>query len=219
MLPGWTLSRKGRELRETFARQSEEQLCERSNEATRQCAVRRRVSGALFCYTFSVKIKMLLAGVLLLVVFSLLEAEMWQNWVVTPRVAPILRTENGEILSLILADTERDRIRGLGRKAFIREDEGMLFIFPASDFHGIWMKEMRFPLDIIWLEKRIVANTRKRTDTDTELVVVDMKEGATSETYPLVFYPRQPAGYVLEVNEGSAKKAGISIGSVLTFSR
>ena len=118
-------------------------------------------------------------------------------------------TVGNRIISLLLAKTEAERELGLGDREAIREDEGMLFVFPKGDRYGIWMKNMRFPLDIVWLSPS--SSDRQ------ELIVLDMQENVAVETYPKVFYPKTDARYVLEVNAGAAKKFGIGGESVLTL--
>lgn len=112
-----------------------------------------------------------------------------------------------KVIWLELADTDEKQALGLGGREAIGDDEGMLFVFPQSDAYGVWMKDMRFPLDIIWLEP-------SSTD-EHQLVVLDMRESVAIETYPVVFYPSAPALYVLELKGGFAQKNGMHVGSVL----
>lgn len=126
---------------------------------------------------------------------------------------------HGAAIRLMLADTEAEQERGLGGRDAIQDDEGMLFEFPKSDTYGIWMKGMRFPLDILWLKERIDTDTGKRMNTGGEFVVVDMKENVMPETYPEVFLPKTNTFYVLEIKGGIAHKDGIGVGSILTFSK
>lgn len=117
-----------------------------------------------------------------------------------------LAFEDGAI-QIAFALTGEERTSGLSRQREIKENEGLLFIFNESDEHGIWMRDMYFPIDIIWL--------------DTDLAVVDIKENAAPESYRSlrdaeVFSPRTPARYVLEVYSGFVDAHNIAIGD--TFS-
>ncbi len=134
---------------------------------------------------------------------------------------------NNRAASVLLADTEIKRIRGLSGRSTIGAD-GMLFVFPEEDFHGIWMKEMLFPIDIIWLkdaderglQKTLIdADGNQRTSASyprasAVLRVVDIKESAAPETFPEVFYPREKARYVLEANAGFAREYRAVVGDV-----
>lgn len=93
--------------------------------------------------------------------------------------------------------------KGLSDRQSLPQDQGMLFIFNSAGKECFWMKDMNFPLDIIWL------NSDKR--------VVTIKENVAPETYPESFCPDAPAQYVIEVNAGVAKKSNITIGSQLQF--
>lgn len=118
----------------------------------------------------------------------------------------VLQTESGKEFFLSVAATDAKRARGLSGRESLKENEGMLFEFTKQDFQGMWMKEMRFPLDILWLN-RVGAST---------FTVVDMKENAVPETYPEIFLPQKRVAYVIELNGGMAGRNSIGIGSVFT---
>lgn len=100
-------------------------------------------------------------------------------------------------------DTDAARQKGLSGRDSLPSNAAMLFIFDTDDHWGIWMKDMKFPIDIIWLDK--------------DYTVVDIKENASPESYPDVFRPRVPARYVLEVNAGVVSNNAILIGAKGSF--
>jgi len=106
-------------------------------------------------------------------------------------------------VTVLIADTVVKRTLGLSGRKSLSEDSAMLFDFGFSDFHGIWMKDMNFPIDIFWLNENFI--------------VVDLKTGVDPETYPEVFKPSRKASYVLETNADFAKSRQIEIGSQLDF--
>lgn len=98
-----------------------------------------------------------------------------------------------------LASTDEQRSRGLMDREMLPEDAGMLFIFPEEDNYSFWMKNMRIPLDVVWISR--------------EKKVVDI----TGSVLPCAercdpFSPKAKAAYVLEVNAGFCEKNGISVG-------
>ncbi len=101
------------------------------------------------------------------------------------------------------ADTKNQRRTGLGGRQSLNQDSTMLFIFPTSSQHGIWMKDMNFPIDIIWLD----ANKK----------VVHIESHVSPETYPTTFTPTEPAKYVLETNAGFVDENSITIGDTAEF--
>ncbi len=113
----------------------------------------------------------------------------------------VLRTPSGEAISLAVADTDAARELGLGGRASMPDDEGMLFVFPEAGHYPFWMKGMEFPLDIVWV--------------DSNWKVVYLKPDIATSTYPEFFVPQTQAQYVIELNAGAAARAGIREGSVL----
>ena len=88
--------------------------------------------------------------------------------------------------NLLVADTDVKRIRGLSYRERLPEGvDGMLFIFPNKDYHGIWMKDMSMNLDILWY--------------DENWQEVHAVYNVHPDTYPEVFTPPQQARYVIEL--------------------
>ena len=65
-----------------------------------------------------------------------------------------LRTSETTVRAFI-ADSDVERKRGLSGRPNLVDGTGMLFVFKESGEHGIWMKDMRFPIDILWLDERL----------------------------------------------------------------
>ncbi len=103
------------------------------------------------------------------------------------------------------ADTEDARVQGLSGRSNLSEGSGLLFIFDTSDEHGIWMKDMRFAIDIMWF--------------DESGVIVGLKENASPDSYPEVFYPEKRARYVLETPAGFIRTHGLAMGKHVTIPR
>src|SRR3989304_6446445 len=64
----------------------------------------------------------------------------------------------GTTINVEIAQTEAEREQGLSGHKPLADDEGMLFIFDKPGYHGFWMKDMLFSIDIIWIsaDKKIV---------------------------------------------------------------
>lgn len=119
----------------------------------------------------------------------------------TPSLIKI-RTPKGEI-NVFVANTPESLLKGLSNKESLSKDEGMLFIFPKDDNYSFWMKDMRFSLDIVWI--------------DAKKLVVGITNNISPNTYPQTFLPPKPIRYVLEINTGGAKGFDIATGTVLDF--
>ena len=106
-------------------------------------------------------------------------------------------------LTVDVADTLSEHMRGLSGRESLEPFDGLLFIFSESGYHGIWMKEMLFAIDIIWINE--------------DMVVVDIKHNATPDTFPESFEPKEPARFVIETNAGYIESAGIKIGDTVNI--
>lgn len=100
-----------------------------------------------------------------------------------------------------IKDTPQGRQQGLSGRETVPANYGMLFVFDRKDKYGFWMKDMRVPIDIIWL-----------SDTGA---VIGVEENVSPDTYPSVFYPPQPVRFVLETKAGESREKGWSVGSVI----
>ncbi len=132
-------------------------------------------------------------------------------WVTEVRAPESVPTHVKEIrtgsttVSVRIADTPALRERGLSGTQPLSGNDGMLFIFPVDDFHSFWMKDMLYPIDMIWL--------------DAQKRVVHVAADAQPAGYPSeVFRPSTRARYVLEVNAGWASDHGVVIGSQFEWS-
>jgi uncharacterized membrane protein (UPF0127 family) len=66
--------------------------------------------------------------------------------------AEVKVTLNGIELIADLAATNEQMAQGLSVKDALAENEAMLFVFDTAQDHSFWMKNMKFPIDIIWLD-------------------------------------------------------------------
>lgn len=110
--------------------------------------------------------------------------------------------DNAELL-VEIADDPREIEKGLGERESLPSNSGMLFILPAPIIPGFWMKDMKFPVDVIWI--------------DSGKKVIHITEGLTPDTFPETFSPPLPVQYILEVNAGWAQAHGISVGDDVTI--
>lgn len=108
---------------------------------------------------------------------------------------------NGEQMMIEEVGDSQSLKLGLAKYDYLPINQGMLFVFQEDDYHGIWMKNMKFPIDIIWL--------------DEDFSVVDIIDNVRPESYPKVFYPKDLARHVLELNAGRVEELEIIIGDNL----
>lgn len=108
-----------------------------------------------------------------------------------------------KVFKVEVADTSKLRTLGLSGHEPLSGDEGMFFVFEKEGVYGFWMKDMLFPIDIIWIDKNFIIN--------------HIESEVLPGTYPKVFAPKEEALYVLELQSGEAKRSNIKIGDSVKF--
>ena len=121
-----------------------------------------------------------------------------------PAVIP-LKLPSGTVLQTEVMIKDPERQMGLMFRPSLPRDRAMLFIFESVDFHGIWMKNCKFPIDIVWLdEQRKVVH------------VAESVPPCKADPCP-VYEPMQRAAYVVEMNAAQARQEKVALGATLDF--
>lgn len=113
-------------------------------------------------------------------------------------------TVNGYNISAFIADTSEKRINGLSGVGNMSQDQAMLFILDSPSKQGFWMKEMNFPIDIIWID-----------NNDTVIHIEKKLEPCLSTFLCPVYSPPNDAKYVLETTAGFADSLSIDVGKII----
>lgn len=121
------------------------------------------------------------------------ESETADNATVDSRVDVSI---NGTLFKAYVSDTPAARAQGLSGVRHMKENAAMLFIFPNEGSWGIWMKDMKIPIDILWLD----SNKR----------IVHIEKNISPETYPNIFFPRSASLYVIELPAGTIDSLHVS---------
>jgi len=104
-----------------------------------------------------------------------------------------------ETFTLEIADSEAEQKRGLMYRRSMPQDYGMIFVFPDEEPRGFYMKNTYIPLDILYVNAagRVVSIRQMQPEDESSV-----QSGA-------------PAKYAIELNQGAAARAGVSVGDVL----
>ena len=116
-----------------------------------------------------------------------------------------LTLPSGKIFQTEVMVNDEDRAMGLMFRASLPPDRAMLFIFDELDFPGIWMKNCKFPIDIVWLDEN-------RKVVHVEAAVPPCKKDPCP-----TYQPMRRAAYVVEMNSGAAAREKIVLGATLGF--
>lgn len=110
---------------------------------------------------------------------------------------------NGNIIKVEIADSVDEQTRGLMFRNSLAEKTGMLFIFNNPSILTFWMKNMNFPLDLIYIDKNMQ-------------IVTIIKNALPCKEDPCTIYrPNSQALYVLEINGKESDKLGIKEGDIV----
>ncbi len=109
-----------------------------------------------------------------------------------------------------VADSLPERIKGLSNTPFLPDNVVKLFAFGTPGNHSIWMKDMNYPLDILWAEE--------------DGTIVHIEENVSPDTYSRE-NPRAsrsyespvPAWFVIEANAGFVASNTIQVGDKMTL--
>jgi len=101
-----------------------------------------------------------------------------------------------------MSQTTKQWEKGLSDRNDLGELDGMLFTFPQYHVPIFWMKDMHFPLDMIWISGGKVVD-----------ITLDAKV-ETGDKLP-TYSPKVPVNMVLETRAGWVEENGISLGDTL----
>lgn len=111
----------------------------------------------------------------------------------------------GRSISFEMAVEGSDQNKGLSGRPGLEENQSMLFVFPRADFPVFWMKDMNFPIDIVWLKGAEVVDITQNAEPQPGVADKDLK----------TFAPSKPADKVLELKAGWASRNGLKIGDMV----
>lgn len=97
-----------------------------------------------------------------------------------------------------------DRAKGLSGVTELDSNQGLLIAFPGESKWGIWMKDMKMPIDIVWLDK------------DKKVIYI-VKGASPESSTSKIFSPRTPAKYVVELPAGTVEASSIKLNNYAIF--
>ena len=123
-----------------------------------------------------------------------------------PSPSPTTSAQIGSLTyNLELAQTNNQRIQGLSGRDLLQPQQGLMLTYRQAADHGIWMKDMRFALDIIWL--------------DTNRRVIGLAQEVQPDSYPQVYRADQASQFIIEIGAGQVERAGLKLADKVKFSQ
>ena len=122
---------------------------------------------------------------------------------------PTVSFGGGDFAAEVVSTPEERRL-GLSGRDHLEPKTGMLFVFQSGVASTFWMKDMRFPLDFIWISSEC---------TVADITPNVLHPAPNTATNTLATYSSSAAAaYTFEINAGEAAKFGISVGDPVRFS-
>lgn len=110
---------------------------------------------------------------------------------------------NGVHFRQEIAKTASEKEIGLSKYNKIEDNLAMVFPFYKSDYYSFWMRDMKFPIDIIYINKGKIVNIFTNVSPPS-------KNGNLK-----IYRSTQPADTVVEINAGLSEKYKFKKGDIV----
>lgn len=149
----------------------------------------------------SKNIRLLLGLAVVILIFIVIATALVSRKDESPQVSV-----NDHSFNVEIAKSDKEKQIGLSEKDILGENDGMLFVFDNLDYHSFWMRNMKFPIDIIYIN-------------GTNVNTIFRNASPSSSNKDLIIYqPKEKSDKVFEVNSGTADKYNIKEGTSLDIS-
>ncbi len=111
----------------------------------------------------------------------------------------------GQEVYVLVADNYNHRLKGWSDKKDMGKYGGMLFVFPDRADHPMVMRDMHFPLDIIWLDGNKIVDIAPSLPPEL----------GVAEEQLIIYRARAASTMVLELPAGFKDRTGLKIGDII----
>ncbi len=115
----------------------------------------------------------------------------------------------GQEMRVLVADTYAHRLQGWSGKKNMGKYGGMLFVFPDVSRHPMVMRDMYFPLDIVWIDVDKVVDIAPKLPP----------EAGVPEDQLTIYQARVSSTLVLELPAGFMEQTGLKIGDTIEINK
>ncbi|PIP74496.1 MAG: hypothetical protein CO135_02995 [Candidatus Levybacteria bacterium CG_4_9_14_3_um_filter_35_16] len=141
----------------------------------------------------------------ILVIISLIFSKLFFGNISLFHKIPKIAINNNKF-NLLVAKTGKEQEIGLSKYSALPKDQAMIFPFGKENYYGFWMKNMKFPIDIIFIRKGKVVTIYENVKPPKSV----------NDTLP-VYQPTQVSDTVVEINAGLAKEQKIKTGDKISY--
>jgi len=116
------------------------------------------------------------------------------------------KNQNSSSINCEVAQSFNQKTKGLMHREKLSEKNGMFFLFRVPFFRIFWMKNVKIPLDIIFIDKN--------------LKIINIHEASVETGWISKFYCSHGlCKYVVECNKGFCKKNNICKGTKISIEK
>ncbi|MBI4084712.1 MAG: DUF192 domain-containing protein [Candidatus Levybacteria bacterium] len=115
-------------------------------------------------------------------------------------------TVGDEKIQLFVAKTTKEHEVGLSNRTSLKENQGMIFLFDKPDYYSFWMRNMKFPIDIIFLSGNKIVTMH-----------VNVQPPAANNASLPLYTSDEPADKVIELPAGKSEKLDLKDGDTLSL--
>lgn len=152
--------------------------------------------------------KILLLFALLLIVIG--GVVFVQNYLKDGKMSFFLKTPIVTIgnhnFKVAVAASQQEREVGLSEAKSLQQNQGMIFLFEKPDYYSFWMRHMKFPIDIIYINKDAIVTIRNNAQPPN---------GNTES--PTIYTPTAPSDKVIEIQAGLSEKYNFKSGDKVKY--
>ena len=124
---------------------------------------------------------------------------------IVPMFQPSTNLRLGDgVFAAHIASTPDTREQGLSGETSLDSSQALILAFPSDGQCQIWMKGMKIPIDIVWLNK-------------DKRVVYMIENASPKDSTKVMFPPRVAARYVIELTAGTVQAKNIEVGRLGEF--
>jgi len=134
-----------------------------------------------------------------------------KDYIITGETLPFstknsIVTIRNHSFNVFMATSQKEQEIGLSETKTLSSDQGMIFIFEKPDYYAFWMKNMKFAIDIIYINEDKITTIKSNV------------QPSKNDTANLTIYiPEKPSDKVLEIQAGLSEEYGFQSGDKVTY--
>ncbi|MDP2585820.1 MAG: DUF192 domain-containing protein [Candidatus Levybacteria bacterium] len=115
-------------------------------------------------------------------------------------------TINNQKFNVSVASSQQEQEIGLSETKSLSQNQGMIFLFAKPDYYAFWMKNMKFPIDIIYINGDVITTIKNAVQPPKDNIEI-----------PIVYTPTEPSDKVFEIQAGLSEKYNFKKGDKVQY--